>query len=72
MINLSIQKETQIRHTMEPLWKPQVLSNGFTVKNLGDGKLSNTQAPRMSPKYPIHHHPVRPEVGERVPLEPGE
>jgi hypothetical protein len=72
MINLSIQKEIQIRHMMEPLWKPQVLSNGFTGKKLEDGKLSNTQAPRMSPNYPIHRHPVTPEVGERVPLEPGE
>jgi len=54
--------ETQINHRMEPLWKPQVVLNGFKVKKLGNGESSKIKMLRTSPHHLLHHNPVMPEV----------
>ena len=65
-INLSTQRETQTNLRMERLWKPRVVSNGFTVEKLRHGKWSNTEMLMMSPYHLLHHNSERQKVGERV------
>jgi len=53
---------------MEPWWKPQGILYGYTVEKLRNETLSKTGALRTSPNPLLKHHPVRPKLGDSVPL----
>jgi hypothetical protein len=65
-INLRTQKETQINLRMEALWKHQVVLNGFTAKRVGNGKSSKTEMRMTFLYYPLLHHLVKLEVGDKA------
>jgi hypothetical protein len=68
-IDLRTQNETQINLRMEPLWKHQVLLNGFTAERAGNEKSSKIEMQIMFLYHLLHHHPVQLEVGKLASLE---